>query len=111
MDREATPPRSYGASAGLDIALVERHLLGGTCLNVGCIPAKELLETASVYRSVRQSADFGVMVPPPSVDWPAVLHRKQSVIDRLKSGLSTMLDQRKVTVYSGSGSLLPRPAR
>ena len=37
----------YGAAAGLDVAIVEEHLLGGTCLHVGCIPAKELLETAS----------------------------------------------------------------
>lgn len=99
----------YGASAGLDVALVERHLMGGTCLNVGCIPAKELLETASVYRSVRDAADFGVLAPPPSVDWSVVLDRKQRVIDRLKSGLSSMLGQRNVTVYEGNGSLVPRP--
>ena len=43
----------YGAAAGLNIALVEKSKLGGTCLHVGCIPAKELLETATVYRTVQ----------------------------------------------------------
>jgi dihydrolipoamide dehydrogenase len=46
----------YGASAGLNIALVEKRWIGGTCLNVGCIPAKELLETAHVYRTVAEAA-------------------------------------------------------
>jgi dihydrolipoamide dehydrogenase len=48
----------YGASAGLDIGLVEFNKVGGTCLHVGCIPAKELLETASVYRTVTHEADL-----------------------------------------------------
>jgi dihydrolipoamide dehydrogenase len=46
----------YGASAGLNIALVEKNKLGGTCLNVGCIPAKELLETAHLYRQVTEAS-------------------------------------------------------
>ena len=50
----------YGAGAGLNVGLVERHKLGGTCLNVGCIPAKELLETAHVFRTVGHASDFGI---------------------------------------------------
>ena len=45
----------YASAAGLEVALVENAKLGGTCLNVGCIPAKELLETASVLRTVRHA--------------------------------------------------------
>lgn len=95
----------YGAAAGLDVGLVERGLLGGTCLHVGCIPAKELLETASVYLTVQRADDFGVIAQAPRVHWSKVLERKKRVIDQLKSGLSKMLEQRAVTLYMGTGSL------
>ena len=97
----------YGASAGLDVAVVEKHKVGGTCLHVGCIPAKELLEAASVYRTVSRATEFGVDAGEPSLDWAAVLERKQRVIDKMMAGLSSVLGQRKVTVYSGVGSLGP----
>ncbi|MEC7924418.1 MAG: FAD-dependent oxidoreductase, partial [Actinomycetota bacterium] len=58
----------YGAAAGLEVALVEMEKLGGTCLHVGCIPAKELLETASVLRTVREAGEFGVKTSTPELD-------------------------------------------
>ncbi|MCY4664461.1 MAG: dihydrolipoyl dehydrogenase [Acidimicrobiaceae bacterium] len=97
----------YGASAGLGVAVVEKHKVGGTCLHVGCIPAKELLEAASVYRTVARAAEFGVDAGEPSLDWSAVLDRKQQVIDKLMAGLSAVMGQRKVTVHSGVGSVGP----
>ncbi|MXV99241.1 MAG: dihydrolipoyl dehydrogenase [Acidimicrobiaceae bacterium] len=97
----------YGASAGLDVAVVEKSKVGGTCLHVGCIPAKELLEAASVYRTVARAAEFGVSAGEPSLDWSAVLDRKQQVIDKMMAGLSSVLGQRKVTIYEGIGSLGP----
>ena len=97
----------YGASAGLDVAVVEKHKVGGTCLHVGCIPAKELLEAASVYRTVARAGEFGVGAGEPSLDWSAVLDRKQRVIDKMMAGLSSVMGQRKVTVYSGVGSFGP----
>ena len=97
----------YGASAGLDVAVVEKAKVGGTCLHVGCIPAKELLEAASVYRTVARAAEFGVDAGEPSLDWSAVLDRKQQVIDKMMAGLSSVLKQRKVTIYPGVGSLGP----
>ena len=96
----------YGAGAGLDVAVVEHNKVGGTCLHVGCIPAKELLEAASVYRTVARAGEFGVTASEPGIDWSAVLSRKQRVIDQLTAGLSGLLDQRKVTVYSGAGTLV-----
>ena len=97
----------YGASAGLDVGVVEKNKVGGTCLHVGCIPAKELLEAASVYRTVARAGEFGVGAGEPSLDWSAVLARKQRVIDQLLAGLSSLLGQRNVTVHSGVGSLGP----
>ena len=95
----------YGAGIGLDIGLIEYRALGGTCLNVGCIPAKELLETAHVFRTVGHAADFGVQASAPTIEWGTTLARKQSIIDQLVGGLSGLLKQRKVTVYNGKGSL------
>lgn len=95
----------YGASAGLSVALVEKAKVGGTCLHVGCIPAKELLETASVFRAVRDAATFGVNASEPTVDFGVTQARKQSVIDQLHTGLAGLLKGRKVTVYDGIGTL------
>ncbi|MCC6435031.1 MAG: dihydrolipoyl dehydrogenase [Acidimicrobiales bacterium] len=95
----------YGASAGLDIALIEKAKVGGTCLHVGCIPAKELLETASVFRHIRHAAEFGVTAGEPSLDWSVTMARKQRIIDQLAGGLGTLLKKRKVTVYQGTGRL------
>ncbi len=97
----------YGASAGLNIGLVENRWIGGTCLNVGCIPAKELLETAHVYRTVRRAAEFGINSSEPTVDWSVTMTRKQVIVDQLVSGLTGLLNGRKVTLYRGSGSLGP----
>jgi dihydrolipoamide dehydrogenase len=65
----------YGASAGLRVAMIEKGKLGGTCLNVGCIPAKELLETAATYLHVNEAAEFGIMTGEASIDWDRSLER------------------------------------
>jgi dihydrolipoyl dehydrogenase len=95
----------YGASAGLNMALVEQRWIGGTCLNVGCIPAKELLETAHVYRTVRDAASFGINAGETQVDWSVTMQRKQAVVDELVGGVTTLLKGRKVTIYDGHGRL------
>jgi dihydrolipoamide dehydrogenase len=97
----------YGASAGLNIAMVEQRRVGGTCLHCGCIPAKELLQTAEVYRTVGNAAEFGVQSSPPALDMSVTQVRKQQVIDRLTSGLESLLKGRKVTVVNGTGTLAP----
>lgn len=95
----------YAASAGLDVGLVERSKLGGTCLHVGCIPAKELLETAAVFRAVGHAGEFGVAVTEPALDMAVAQQRKQGIVDRLTGGLAKLLGSRKVTVYDGSGAV------
>jgi dihydrolipoamide dehydrogenase len=95
----------YGASAGLDIAIVEERRVGGTCLHRGCIPAKELLQTAEVYRTVGNASEFGVQTAAPALDMSVTQTRKQQVIDRLTSGLESLLKNRKVTVVNGTGTL------
>ena len=97
----------YGASAGMKIAIVEEQRLGGTCLNCGCIPAKELLQTAEVLRTVRGAAEFGVHSSSPTIELAETQVRKQAVVDRLVGGLETLLKGRKVTTIAGRGTLAP----
>jgi dihydrolipoamide dehydrogenase len=94
----------YGASAGLDVAMIEQAEVGGTCLHRGCIPAKELLETAHVRRTIAGAGDFGLGVEEPSLDYAKTHERKQQVIDRLQKGLVGLLAGRKVTMLSGTGT-------
>ena len=96
----------YGASAGMSIAMVEERRLGGTCLNRGCIPAKELLQTAEVFRTVKGAAEFGVHASSPTIDLAETQVRKQAVVDRLVGGLETLLKGRKVTIVPGTGTLM-----
>ncbi|MBK9180782.1 MAG: dihydrolipoyl dehydrogenase [Acidimicrobiales bacterium] len=97
----------YGASAGLRIALVEKDRVGGTCLHRGCVPAKEFLETAAVYRHVVGAGDFGVLTQPPGLDFAVSQARKQRVVEQLWKGLTGLLGRRKVTTLAGVGSLGP----
>jgi len=97
----------YGASAGLSVALVEKDKVGGTCLHRGCIPAKEFLETASVYRHVRGAAEFGVSVGATEVDFSVSQARKAKIVDQLWRGLSGLFKTRKITFLEGVGSLGP----
>jgi len=97
----------YGASAGLNIALVEQDTVGGTCLQRGCIPAKALLQAAEVYRTVGHAGDYGFRLPEgtTTVDWPAVNKRKSGIVTQLTKGLQGLLKRRKVTVVKGHGRL------
>jgi dihydrolipoamide dehydrogenase len=95
----------YGANAGLSIAVVEKEKVGGTCLHRGCIPAKEFLETATVFRTVAGAKEFGVQADQPGLDFAASQARKQKVVDGLWSGLQGLMKSRKITTIKGTGSL------
>jgi len=95
----------YAHNFGLDVVLVERERVGGTCLLRGCIPAKQWLQVAEVYSTVRHAADFGVVAGEPSLDWIAARERKNRTVDRLVRGISGLLTQRGVDVVAGSGRL------
>ena len=94
-----------GGLAGLNVAVVEKNKVGVTCLHVGCIPAKEFLETASVYRTVAGAKEFGITSDQPMIDFAHSQARKQKVVDQLWKGLQGLMKKRKVTTFSGTGSL------
>jgi dihydrolipoamide dehydrogenase len=98
----------YAGGAGLSVAMVEKDKVGGTCLHRGCIPAKELLETASVLRTVAGAKEFGVLADQPTIDFPRSQQRKQKVVDAEWKGLQGLLKRRKVTTVIGTGQLAAR---
>ena len=95
----------YATSAGLRVALVEMDIMGGTCLNRGCIPAKAFLETAAVNRHVAHAADFGIDSTPPTVNFAVSQSRKQKIVDGLVKSLSGFMKSKKITIFNGIGSL------
>ncbi len=101
----------YASAAGMSVALIEHDKVGGTCLHRGCVPAKEFLETAAVYRTVSSAPDFGISAgaqpSDPTVDFSVSQKRKQEVVDQLFRGLEGLLRGRGVAMYGGSGTLLP----
>ena len=95
------------ADLGMKTVLVERYAtLGGVCLNVGCIPSKALLHTASVMDEVKLLAHHGIKYPAPQVDIDALRGFKDGVIKKLTGGLAGMAKVRKVEVVNGVGSFL-----
>jgi dihydrolipoamide dehydrogenase len=97
----------HGALLGLNIAVVEKDKVGGTCLHRGCIPAKEFLETATVYRTVAGAKEFGILSDPPLVEFSQSQARKQKIVDQLWRGLAGLMKKRKITVIEGTGTLGP----
>jgi dihydrolipoamide dehydrogenase len=95
----------YGASAGLSVAVVEKDKVGGTCLHRGCVPAKEFLETATVWRTVAGAKEFGVQASQPTLDFATSQARKQKVVDQLHRGLAGLMRARKIDVVEGTGHL------
>jgi dihydrolipoamide dehydrogenase len=97
------------ADLGLKTVLVERYpVLGGVCLNVGCIPSKALLHTAAVMDAARGLADHGVAFGEPKVDLGKLRAFKDKVVGKLTGGLGSMAKLRKVTVVTGVGSFVDR---
>ena len=95
----------YGASAGLNVAVVERDKVGGTCLHRGCVPAKEFLETAHVRQTLEHAGAFGFSTKEITTDFAVSQSRKNEIVERLYKGLSGLLKGRKVTVFEGTGQL------
>jgi dihydrolipoamide dehydrogenase len=95
-----------GAQLGARSLLIEKSELGGTCLNVGCVPTKALLHCAEVYHSIKNAPHFGVEVGEPTLNLPRMLKRKEEVILQLRGGVSALLKERGVDVVKGEGRFI-----
>src|ERR1700712_5253941 len=91
----------YATSAGLNVAIVEKDIMGGTCLNRGCIPAKAFLETAAVQRHVAHAGEFGIESSPPVVNFATAQARKQRIVDGVVKSLTGFMKSKKITMLSG----------
>ena len=95
------------AQLGLNTAIIERRpTLGGTCLNIGCIPSKALLDSSEFFaRTKNEGAEHGVVAGSVKLDLAAMHKRKDEVVHKLVSGVSTLMKKNKITVYTGTGRL------
>jgi dihydrolipoamide dehydrogenase len=93
------------AQLGFKTAVIEKDKVGGRCLNYACIPAKAVLRVADVLMEIREADDYGITVNAPTVDFDAVMDRRNKVVGTLTGGVSGLFKKNSVDLIEGSGSL------
>ncbi len=93
------------AQLGMRVAIVERDVLGGICLNLGCIPSKALLRNAEVLSLINHADKFGIEVKGVNADYSQAVARSRKVVDRLTRGVGSLLKKHQVDVVQGSATL------
>jgi dihydrolipoamide dehydrogenase len=94
------------AQLGMKVALVDQGKIGGTCLHVGCIPTKALLESAELFARLKKAKDFGIVLEgQPGFDFEAIAKRRDAVVKRMWTGLKSLIGKNKVTWVAGRGRL------
>ena len=98
------------AQLGMQVACIEKEpALGGTCLRVGCIPSKALLESSELYhRAQGDLARHGIVVQSAGLDLPAMMKRKDQIVSQLTTGVAGLFKKNKVMRFAGTGSLVAR---
>ena len=93
-----------GAQLGLDVACIEKEqALGGTCLRIGCIPSKALLESSELYEKAKRGlGKHGIVTPDVGLDLARMLERKDKVVSSLTRGIASLVRKNKVTRYTGT---------
>jgi dihydrolipoyl dehydrogenase len=94
-----------GAQLGLRVAVVEKEKVGGTCLHRGCIPTKSFLHSSELAHQIHTAGALGLKTDGFQVDWPAVLKRKEAVVNQLWRGVEFLLKKNKVTVFKGEAMI------
>lgn len=97
------------AMLGAEVTVIEKNKVGGTCLNVGCIPTKALLASSDVLRTVKEAKSFGINIDGDiKPDFDAIIARKQKVTDELVAGIEFLFDKRGVKKINGFGKLIDK---
>src|ERR1700745_3951256 len=103
------PAAIRASQLGLRVALVEADKLGGTCLHIGCIPTKALLESSELYHRVAtKGAEFGIKAEVVGYDYPRIAQRRDAVVNQLYKGVQYLMKKNKIEVVSGRGRLRDR---
>lgn len=94
------------AQLGFKTAIIEKYAtMGGTCLNVGCIPSKALLDSSEHFENAKHHfADHGIIINEPKADLARMIARKDEVVDQTTKGIQFLMDKNKITVFQGTGS-------
>jgi dihydrolipoamide dehydrogenase len=102
-------PAIRASQLGMSVALIEKREgghLGGTCLNVGCIPTKALLQTATMLHDAKNGEEFGVKTNGVEFDYPQAAKRREQVVNQLRKGVQGLMKKNKIQVYNGVGSFV-----
>lgn len=99
----------YASQLGMKVALIEKEQwLGGTCLNVGCIPAKSMLQSALMFDKAKKFASYGVKIAGadnPELDFPQVNKRRDEIVKTMTNGVGFLMKKNKVDVIRGIGAI------
>lgn len=95
-----------GAQLGLKTAIVERELLGGICLNWGCIPTKALLRSAEIFHYMQNAGDYGLKASQIEADLDAVVKRSRGVAKQLNQGIAHLMKKNGIAVFMGEGKVV-----
>src|SRR5579883_136374 len=94
------------AQLGASVAIVEKQYLGGTCLNVGCIPSKAMLHVAETLHKMESLEELGIHLPkPPTFDMAKAMSFKDKVVKRMTSGVGTLMKANNIDVFDGLGTV------
>src|SRR5256886_13920195 len=103
------PAAIRASQLGLKVALVEADKLGGTCLHIGCIPTKALLESSELYHRVAtRGVEFGLKAEVVGYDYPRIAQRRDAVVGQLYKGVQYLMKKNKIEVVQGRGRLRDR---
>jgi dihydrolipoamide dehydrogenase len=93
---------------GKKVAIIEKYTtLGGTCLNVGCIPSKALLDSSHhYYDAVKHFEEHGILIDTPKIDFTKMIDRKAKVVEQTTGGIKYLMDKNNIDVYEGLGSFV-----
>ncbi len=98
------------AMRGARVCCIDAGRIGGTCLNVGCIPTKAMLHASELYYQISHAAELGITTGEPRLDSRALMQRTQKVVDNLRKGVAGLLKARKVDFIAGRGKLIAADA-
>lgn len=96
----------YGAKKGLETIIVEKDNLGGTCLNVGCIPTKSLVKSAEAYNEALNGEEFGFEIKDIKLDMKKVIARKDKIRNNLVGGIDYLLNKNNIRLIKGEASFI-----
>jgi len=96
------------AQLGLKVAVVEKEKAGGTCLNVGCIPSKALLDSTEIFSEIKENNEHGIETKEATMNWGTLQKRREGIVNKLTSGVEFLLKKEKIDYFEGAAQVKSR---